>query len=60
MTRVTVELKRTEKPILGTVSLESRPDRPFVGWIGLLAALEAALETDCQDGEDSAPAEPGT
>ena len=58
MTRVTIELKRTETPILGTVYVEAEPDRPFVGWIGLLAALEAVLDADSHPCEDCAPREP--
>jgi hypothetical protein len=52
MRRVIVELERAENPISGTVQIESERDRPFVGWIGLLAALEAALGTGGQDRED--------
>jgi hypothetical protein len=55
MTRVTIEVERTEEPIQGTLCVETRPDCCFVGWIGLLAALEAALETDPQEETDSAP-----
>lgn len=56
--RVTVELERREQPISGTVRVESEPDRPFVGWIGLLASLEAALGTDVQGAEKTVSGEP--
>jgi hypothetical protein len=55
VTRVIVDLERRENPIGGTVRAESEPARPFVGWMGLLAALEAALGTDRQGGEEAAP-----
>jgi hypothetical protein len=55
---VTIDLDRNDDPILGTVRVDSQPDRPFVGWIGLLGALEEALETDRHDREGLAPAEP--
>jgi hypothetical protein len=58
VTRVIVDLERHENPISGTVRGESEADRPFVGWVGLLAALEAALGTDGQDGEDATSADP--
>jgi hypothetical protein len=51
--QVIVELERRENPISGTVRSEAEVDRPFVGWMGLLAALEAALGTNGQAGEDS-------
>jgi hypothetical protein len=53
VTRAIVELERRENPIRGTVRGESEPDRPFVGWMGLLTALEAALGTERQDREDA-------
>jgi hypothetical protein len=53
-----VELERREDPISGTVRAESEPDRPFVGWIGLLAALEAALGTATQGAEETEPTVP--
>jgi hypothetical protein len=56
---VMVELERREPPIGGTVRIESEPDRPFVGWIGLLGALEAALGTNAQDVEGPASTDPG-
>lgn len=55
MTRVIVDLERRENPIGGTVRAESEPERRFVGWMGLLAALEAALGTEHQNREDAAP-----
>jgi hypothetical protein len=51
VTRVIVGLLGRENPISGTVRAEAELARPFVGWMGLLAALEAALGTDCQDGD---------
>jgi hypothetical protein len=57
--RVMVELERRERPISGTVRAGSgSPDRAFVGWIGLLAALEAALDTDVQGGEETVSVDP--
>jgi hypothetical protein len=29
----------------GRVQVASEPDRPFAGWLGLLSALEAAVES---------------
>jgi hypothetical protein len=55
VTRVIIDLERRENPIGGTVRAASEPARPFVGWMGLLAALEAALGTEGQGGEDAAP-----
>jgi hypothetical protein len=51
--RVIVELERRENPISGWVRSESEVDRPFVGWMGLLSALEAALGTDGQGDGDA-------
>ena len=59
VTRVIIDLARREKPIMGTVRSESEVDRPFLGWMGLLSALEAALGTDHQDREDPAPGPTG-
>jgi hypothetical protein len=56
--RVTVELERHEQPISGRVLAELGPERTFVGWIGLLAALEAALGTGVQSAEETAPGDP--
>jgi hypothetical protein len=55
MTRVIIDLERRENPIGGTVRAESAAPRPFVGWMGLLAALEAVLGRDGQGGEDASP-----
>jgi hypothetical protein len=53
VTRVVIDLERRENPIGGTVRAASEPARPFVGWMGLLAALEAALGTERRSGEDA-------
>jgi hypothetical protein len=55
VTRVIVELERRENPISGTVRSQAEGNRPFVGWLGLLAALEAALGTNGQADEDAGP-----
>jgi hypothetical protein len=55
VTRVIVELERREHPISGTVHSESEMERPFVGWIGLLAALDAAIGAEDQAAEDTYP-----
>ena len=41
--RVIVETDPDAKPIAGCVGIEAEPCRPFVGWLELLTALDAAL-----------------
>jgi hypothetical protein len=41
--RVTIELQRLEDPIAGTIQSGAGPPESFLGWTGLLAALQGAL-----------------
>jgi hypothetical protein len=34
-----------DRSLRGRVEVASEPDRPFAGWLGLLSALEAAMES---------------
>jgi hypothetical protein len=52
---VTVRLDRRSSPLSGTVSKNGKPTCSFVGWVGLLVALEAAFGTDQLNGGTSAP-----
>ena len=42
--RVVIEVTGHEHPIVGIICAEHEPALRFVGWIGLLAALEEALD----------------
>jgi hypothetical protein len=45
--RLEIEVHWNERPIRGRVhDAVGRVDRPFSGWLGLIAALEAAREAD--------------
>jgi hypothetical protein len=46
---VTVQLDRRESPISGVVRQTGKPACSFVGWVGLLAALEEAFDTESLD-----------
>jgi hypothetical protein len=41
--RVIVETDPDAKPIAGCVSPQDAPGRPFIGWLELISALDAAL-----------------
>jgi hypothetical protein len=43
---ITLELDPGGPPISGRLSASADPARPFIGWIGLLAALEATIGPD--------------
>jgi hypothetical protein len=43
---VTVKLHRRERLLSGTVRENNHPERSFVGWVGLLIALEAAFGSE--------------
>ena len=50
--RITLEIDPGGPPIHGRLSVPPAPDRPFTGWIGLLAALHQAI------GPEQAPQDP--
>lgn len=43
--RVIIEMHRLEDPIAGTLHAGSDSPQPFLGWTGLLAALQGALNS---------------
>ena len=40
---VTLSLESGKKPLTGQLCMAGHADRPFIGWIGLLAALDAVV-----------------
>jgi hypothetical protein len=40
--RIALDLETTSDPIAGTLRVDGA-QRPFTGWLGLIAALEAAI-----------------
>jgi hypothetical protein len=42
--RIVIELSQGEPEPKGELSVAGAPERPFAGWIGLISALEQALE----------------
>jgi hypothetical protein len=41
--RIVIEVE-AQQPVSGRLSAGDEPTRPFLGWLGLLGALEAALD----------------
>ena len=46
LSRLSVEVDRTADPIAGQVRAKGRGRLPFVGWLGLISALERLIATE--------------
>jgi hypothetical protein len=53
--RIVIELSQGEPEPKGELSVAGAPDRPFAGWIGLISALEGALERIAHDTRTGGP-----
>jgi hypothetical protein len=53
--RIVIELSQGEPEPKGELSVAGVPDRPFAGWIGLISALEGALEWIAHDTRTGGP-----
>ncbi len=53
--RIVIELSQGEPEPKGELSVAGAPDRPFAGWIGLISALEGALEWIAHDTRTGGP-----
>jgi hypothetical protein len=51
--RITVDLEPHGPPIQGSLRSGSDPSHPFTGWIGLLSALETAIQRLTQPSVDT-------
>ena len=49
-TRLELEVRFDEEPIRGRLVVAGALDRPFSGWLGLMAAIEAAGREDAGAG----------
>jgi hypothetical protein len=58
--RVCIEPGQPEEPIRGEVEAPSGERAPFSGWIGLVAAIEAARMTTPVEGQPIAGGEGGS
>jgi hypothetical protein len=53
--RIVIELTQGEPEPKGELSVAGAPDRHFAGWIGLISALEGALEWIAHDTRTGGP-----
>jgi hypothetical protein len=54
----TLRIDAEAQPIEGSLDDGRRPERDFVGWLGLASALEALLSSEPEDGEGPGSAPP--